>query len=635
MAFKYDKNGNIIWTTVSAPSTASVAQNISEGIAPSFRYTGSPSANPDASPYPNAVVTNPTWSMGGVNTPSTIKQISPVTQSTYQPTAKTNTVGNDPQAYYTGSQSANPDASPYPALTGLQQSFQKYTLTPEYKGESYKEWLAKKSTGGVDPSYNYTAPSANPDVYPATSTTNTTPITSTTNTILSNILDAIRINASKLIADQQKTIDETPGVYQNLKNTTYNQSLAGLPTLYERLANMGASTTGGLSRTEQGRVQSNLQNNLTSLDLQKQGAINDAQHNISDINSDAASQTASQTADYLTNQQTRQDTLTANEQARQDTLTANEQNRQDQLTAQAKSEAWNSVSALGYVDANSSKVLGIPEGTKTSATNQLEWEREQQQIATTKANHETEVTNFVNTIGQYSGNYQKQIDTITNDGDTSNDWQLPYLKTARLEKVNTVAAQKQADANAKAIARTKFNQEIYDRGMEIWKTTGYLPSGYEDYLGYPVGTPTSAQAKINNTKATSSSKKSSSSKTSSSSNSSSSSTKGLSYSAVGSALSGIKSAAKDNNVDTESVKYVADTFKYIAQQSRLTNAQKDALCKQYIGRSYSEANKTYMYTEAVSVYAKATRSQIIQSKAAIVKQIGSYYYNVLLSKHPK
>lgn len=49
------------------------------------------------------------------------------------------------------------------------------------------------------------------------------------------------------------------------------------------------------------------------------------------------------------------------------------------------------------------------------------------------------------TLGQYSADYQAQINAVTADGDPSNDWQLPYLKAARQEKLAA-----QADAAAKA-----------------------------------------------------------------------------------------------------------------------------------------------------------------------------------------
>jgi len=47
---------------------------------------------------------------------------------------------------------------------------------------------------------------------------------------------------------------------------------------------------------------------------------------------------------------------------------------------------------------------------------------------------------FLNTIGQYADNYQVQIDKIAGDKDPSNDWQIGYLKQARLDQIAAKAA---------------------------------------------------------------------------------------------------------------------------------------------------------------------------------------------------
>ena len=44
---------------------------------------------------------------------------------------------------------------------------------------------------------------------------------------------------------------------------------------------------------------------------------------------------------------------------------------------------------------------------------------------------------YLTTIGQYAQDYQSQINALTNDGDTSNDWQIPYLAAARQQKISS------------------------------------------------------------------------------------------------------------------------------------------------------------------------------------------------------
>lgn len=51
---------------------------------------------------------------------------------------------------------------------------------------------------------------------------------------------------------------------------------------------------------------------------------------------------------------------------------------------------------------------------------------------------------FLDTIGQYSNDYQAQYDKVANDGDPSNDWQLNYLSAARQDKIRELEAAKAA-----------------------------------------------------------------------------------------------------------------------------------------------------------------------------------------------
>ena len=47
---------------------------------------------------------------------------------------------------------------------------------------------------------------------------------------------------------------------------------------------------------------------------------------------------------------------------------------------------------------------------------------------------------FIDTIGQYANDYQARINELQNDGDPTNDWQIPYLSTARQGKIDDAMA---------------------------------------------------------------------------------------------------------------------------------------------------------------------------------------------------
>jgi len=126
----------------------------------------------------------------------------------------------------------------------------------------------------------------------------------------------------------------------------------------------------------------------------------------------------------------------------------------------------------------------------------FDYEKSQDLIAQNTAKAEKEKSDFVNTIGQYYDNYQSQIDKITNDNDTTNDWQLPFLKAARVEKQQAQAAATQT-AQAKAIADQKAETKaVYDAALKRWETAGYVVTDADaKILGVAKGSKTESYAK--------------------------------------------------------------------------------------------------------------------------------------------
>ena len=104
---------------------------------------------------------------------------------------------------------------------------------------------------------------------------------------------------------------------------------------------------------------------------------------------------------------------------------------------------------------------------------------------------EQDKTNFLATITQYAMDFQAQINKVANDGNTSNDWQLPYLKIAKMQKVSDqLVAQAAVDADAakakalelyqsKQLDLQWFNattQRINAAGSATGTTKAYAPS---------------------------------------------------------------------------------------------------------------------------------------------------------------
>ena len=89
---------------------------------------------------------------------------------------------------------------------------------------------------------------------------------------------------------------------------------------------------------------------------------------------------------------------------------------------------------------DAAKALAI-QNAKTNILNNY-----QTNTANALANQKSE---YANTIGAYSNDYQQEINNVMNNNDASDDWKVPYLKAARNQKLNNIAtAQATADQQA-------------------------------------------------------------------------------------------------------------------------------------------------------------------------------------------
>lgn len=85
--------------------------------------------------------------------------------------------------------------------------------------------------------------------------------------------------------------------------------------------------------------------------------------------------------------------------------------------------------------------------------------------------HRDTISDFTDTMGQFSNDFQAQINVLENDGDTSNDWQIPYLNQARNEKIasmNAAAAEKEQQDFENNL---KLQQVNYQTSKPYYKPT--------------------------------------------------------------------------------------------------------------------------------------------------------------------
>ena len=98
---------------------------------------------------------------------------------------------------------------------------------------------------------------------------------------------------------------------------------------------------------------------------------------------------------------------------------------------------------------DAAKALAI-QNAKTNILNNY-----QTNTANALANQKSE---YANTIGAYSNDYQQEINNVMNNNDASDDWKVPYLKAARNQKLNNIAT-----AQATADQQTFENQLALDK----------------------------------------------------------------------------------------------------------------------------------------------------------------------------
>jgi hypothetical protein len=97
---------------------------------------------------------------------------------------------------------------------------------------------------------------------------------------------------------------------------------------------------------------------------------------------------------------------------------------------------------------------------------------------------------WISNIGQYSDNYQAQIDIVANDGDPSNDWQLDYLRAARAQKVAQNEENQRVMEERAAAATTAAEQQAFENAITMWQEQGTANEYVASILGVPVGTRT-------------------------------------------------------------------------------------------------------------------------------------------------
>lgn len=98
---------------------------------------------------------------------------------------------------------------------------------------------------------------------------------------------------------------------------------------------------------------------------------------------------------------------------------------------------------------------------------------------------------FINTIGGIR-DYSAQINNVQNDGDPSNDWQIPFLQQSRQDKI----VNQNLDPRTGKPLPVDTTPQITSSSaaIDLWKQLGTANQSIANALGIPVGTRYTAQA---------------------------------------------------------------------------------------------------------------------------------------------
>ena len=252
-----------------------------------------------------------------------------------------------------------------------------------------------------------------------------------------------RINQAK--QSQQQIIQQAPQQFDPLRAQSEVAKSQQLRTALERSSLLG--DRGGIGRSEALATQTEGENRLNAINLEQQNVINQANAEIARLESQGNFEEArireSQASQLLQNLMAER--MRVEDLQRQDALRTQEIDRQDALRA----------------------------------------EQQSQQASELKRNQ------FIQTLGRFSQDFTQQIQNVQNDGDPSNDWQIPILESARQEKI---VSQNLDPLTGQPLPVDSTPELTSSSAINLWAQIGTANEAISRALGIPVGTTYTRQS---------------------------------------------------------------------------------------------------------------------------------------------
>jgi hypothetical protein len=255
-------------------------------------------------------------------------------------------------------------------------------------------------------------------------------------------------------------------------------------------------------------------------------------------------------------------------------------------------------------------------------TDETTYNRNQDTLNRTDAQTQQQKEDYLNTISRFSKDYTAEINNVRGDGDNTNDWQIPYLETARAQKIADIAAQQATLETKAAAAKTEAEQQAFDNALDLWKVSKVADKNIASILKIPVGTKT-ADYNLATIKAATSRTRANTSSSRSNSSSSSTATTKTQNNTYQEALT------QYNNMDAgaalKNLKEYADS--YINQLGSSNYNKLVAIAQERLYQT--------MLADYNDFTASAAYSSVLNNRDHIVGQIGSENYNKLLAAEKK
>ncbi len=261
--------------------------------------------------------------------------------------------------------------------------------------------------------------------------------------VTKSLVSQLKQRISESVATQKGLIEQAPQKYDPLRAQSEVAKASTLRGALERASVRG--DRGGIGRSEALATQTAGEQRLGDINLAQQNEINQANQEIARLENEGRFQEAA----IRTDQKQRLLSGLMGEQVRQEGIA-----REDTIRSEG---------------------LALDEKLRTEAT--------------ATRDKEAAFNQELQTISQYSGDYQAEIDRRT--AIDPNDPLIPYLRTARQQKI---AGIEQAEAESQQAALDAQNKSVEDNqeiAFKLWEKSGEILNDFmADWIGLPIGTKT-------------------------------------------------------------------------------------------------------------------------------------------------